>query len=331
VKRRLYSEGMEERTGLIIRGINNIYTVESGEEQYLCRIKGKQLEGVEGEYNPLAVGDRVSFVVTGTEEGLILRRLQRTNSFQRWNTKGKANQTVVANMDAIICVTSAANPPFRPRFIDRVIASAIDVEVIILLNKCDLEMKEEDAFRFEHYGALGFQTAAVSAETGENLDRLVQIIRDKKVAFVGQSGVGKSTLINALLGSDQKTDEISTKYDRGRHTTNHSLLMRTGNLTIVDTPGVREIFAPHTDLRQIQRAFPEFKRYRCLYDPCLHVEEPECGVKVAVEEEEILFDRYESYLRIVESLEMITPDYLSRNERSEAWIERGAEYDWEES
>ncbi|HNZ94705.1 MAG TPA: ribosome small subunit-dependent GTPase A, partial [Sphaerochaeta sp.] len=224
-----------------------------------------------------------------------------------------------------------ANPPFRPRFIDRVIASAIDVEVIILLNKCDLEMKEEDAFRFEHYGALGFQTAAVSAETGENLDRLVQIIRDKKVAFVGQSGVGKSTLINALLGSDQKTDEISTKYDRGRHTTNHSLLMRTGNLTIVDTPGVREIFVPHTDLRQIQRAFPEFKRYRCLYDPCLHVEEPECGVKVAVEEEEILFDRYESYLRIVESLEMITPDYLSRNERSEAWIERGAEYDWEES
>lgn len=290
--------------GTILRGINNIYTVSDGAESYMCRIKGKLLSSVNDEYNPLAVGDNVEFTPSTNMEGLITERLERKNCFQRWNLKGQCNQTVVANMDLMVCVASCSNPPFRPRFIDRVIACCNHVPLLIVLNKSDLGLKDIERERFELFEKLGFQTLKVSAKSRNGVDELIDIIRNKKVAFVGQSGVGKSTLINEILGTDQRTNEISDKYDRGRHTTNYSLLLTKGDLTIVDTPGVREIMVPHRSEVEIANSFPEFveARDKCAFVGCTHVDEPDCQIKRLVESGEIDSDRYESYLRMLDSI-----------------------------
>lgn len=295
--------------GTIYRGINNIYTVSDGTDTYMCRIKGKLLSSVNDEYNPLAVGDVVEFVASSNMEGLITKRIERKNCFQRWNLKGQCNQTVVANMDLMVCVASCKNPPFRPRFIDRVITCCNHVPLLIVLNKADLDLKETEKKRFELFEKLGYQTIKVSAKTRDGVDELIEIVKNKKVAFVGQSGVGKSTLINEILGTEQRTNEISSKYDRGRHTTNFSQLLEKGDITIVDTPGVREIMVPHRSKVEIASSFPEFNNNmdKCAFVGCTHTDEPDCEIKRLVESGDIDSDRYQSYLRMLDSLELQGP------------------------
>lgn len=323
---------MSELTGQVSRGINNIFTVLSGGESYQCRIWGKQLKEITGEYNPLAVGDYVRFSPTGAREGMISERLERHSTFTRWNAKGGVNQTVVANMDLVVCITSCDNPPFRPRFVDRVIACCDNVPVMIVLNKSDIGISSFERKRFKLYKELGYQILEVSGVTGKNLNRLAKAAQGKTVAFVGQSGVGKSTLINELLGSDQRTAEVCEKYNRGRHTTNHALLLEGPEYRIVDTPGVREIMVPHTDKRDLFKAFPEFAAYSgmCAFDPCFHDEEPDCMVKLAVEAEKIDSDRYESYLRMVYSLSEKDPEWMGKGESSARWRRRGESDEREE-
>lgn len=307
--------------GIITRGINNIYNVEMNNVIYECRIKGKLLNDVNDEYNPLAVGDFVEFEETNNHEGLIVKRLERKNCFRRWNMKGKCNQSVVANMDLIVCVASCGSPPFRPRFIDRVIASCENVDILIVLNKCDIELKPWEQERFNLFKTLGYDTLLVSAKENINIDKLVEKIENKVVAFVGQSGVGKSTLINQLLGTEQRTNLVSEKYNRGKHTTNYSILLRKGNLNIVDTPGVREIMVPHRDLVEIANSFPEFlkNKDKCSFAMCTHTSEPDCEIKRMVENNEIDQDRYESYLRMIDSLLLQGPKWKgSSNSTSKA-------------
>lgn len=290
--------------GKVYRSINNIYSVLGQDNvMYSCRIKGKQLTQAIGEYNPIVVGDCVEFNVTGTQEGLITHREDRKNMFQRWNVKSQSNQTICANMDLLVCVCSAETPPFRPRFIDRVIACAKNVPVLICMNKSDILLTEDEFERFALYKKLGFEIASVSAKTGENIDKFKAMLKGKTVAFVGQSGVGKSSLVNRLLGTEQRVGEISEKYNRGCHTTNHAIMLPGDSFTLIDTPGFREISVPHDDAHQVALAFPEFANYCCQYSSCLHTTEDGCAVIKAVEDGEINADRYESYLRILESLE----------------------------
>jgi ribosome biogenesis GTPase / thiamine phosphate phosphatase len=297
---------MNQKIGIIIKGINNIYTVLIDDKEILCRIKGKVLKESEKVYNPLAPGDRVKITTQGTSDGLITERVKRENAFIRWNMKKNLPQVLAVNIDKVVCIVSPDNPPFRPRFIDRVIVCAGNIPIVIIMNKCDIPISHEASKRFKHYQDLGFPIFTVSAQTGEGVDVLKSYFKDKSVAVVGQSGVGKSTLINKLLPSiEQRTGEISSKYNRGRHVTNFAVMLSHGDITLIDTPGVRELQIALMDLHELGGYFPEIsiRQNACSFQPCLHRNEPDCAIIDAVSKGEILNDRYESYLRILDSIE----------------------------
>jgi ribosome biogenesis GTPase / thiamine phosphate phosphatase len=300
---------MSLNKGLILTGINNIFSVYSDNKVYMCEIKGKILRGLENVYNPLAAGDSVNFIIDEISEtkGMIVERLERRNEFSRWNNKRNAPQTIAANIDYLICVASAGNPPFRPRFIDRVLVMAhSNLNVLIVLNKSDLGISESTRLRMENYEGMGYSYITCSAESGENIDKLKKKLSGSISAFVGQSGVGKSTLLNVLYpGHKLKTGEVSIKHDRGRHTTNHSRLVFEDRGGFIDTPGIREIElfgVSRDDLGFHFREFSEFSN-SCKFQPCQHNNEPECGVIKALGQGLIHPDRYESYLRILAGLD----------------------------
>lgn len=304
--------------GQVIRSINNIYSIKTSDNaDFLCRIKGKVLSSCAGEYNPVIVGDYVEFNVSGEGEGLILERLDRKTTFTRWNAKVQKNQTLAANMDMVVAVCSVANPPFRPRFIDRVLCCARNVPVLIVLNKNDIELDETSKNRFQLFEDLGYEIVRVSAKSGKGIENLKNKLIGKTVAFVGQSGVGKSSIINLLCpSSSQKIGIVSKKYDRGRHTTNHSIMIEESDYKIIDTPGVREIAVPHDDPLLIAHSFPEFiePMKKCSFSTCLHLYEPDCEVKRLVENGQISEDRYESYVNMIEGLSEKAPTW-GRNEK----------------
>ena len=308
--------------GTVLRSINNIYSVRTDEGVvYSCRIKGKQLSVAKGEYNPIVVGDEVEFVSAGGSsdkpEGLVTERFDRRSEFSRWNEKRALNQTICANMDLLVCVCSVESPPFRPRFVDRVIACCKGVEVMIVLNKCDILLTEDELERYTLYKELGYQTVSVSAETGENVDAFVKLLKGHTAAFVGQSGVGKSSLINRILGTNQRVGELNAKYNRGNHTTNHAIMLDGPGFTLIDTPGFREISVPHDDPHLVAKAFPEFEKAaaKCEYDGCLHLSEPGCEVRRQLEKGKINADRYESYVRMLASMEERLPVWGRQSSR----------------
>jgi ribosome biogenesis GTPase len=304
--------------GLVIRGSRNLFTVKrDGDGAELeCRIKGKVLKGVEGFYNPLAPGDRVWFESDGDAAGLILGLEERSNLFARFNQKGQAPQLLAANVDQILCVATPASPPFRPRFLDRVLVQAeiAGIEPVIVCNKYDLSVEDPDVEeRLEDFSRIGYRVLRVSAKTGEGMDRLRGLAKGRLSALLGQSGVGKSSLINALApGRNIPVGAINEKYDRGNHTTTISLMVEVPSLAgeagarVIDTPGIRR-FVPHgiaaADLIHYMREFADLAG-KCVYGlSCSHETEPGCKIMEAVHAGVIHEDRYESYLRIRHELQ----------------------------
>jgi ribosome biogenesis GTPase len=303
--------------GQVLYGINNIYAVAADGGQRQCRIKGKILRVEQHQYNPIAVGDFVDLEPDPIDPtaGWIIGRRPRVSWLSRWNKKRRAVQVLSANADQLVCVASSFSPPFRPRFVDRLLVSAGagNLQAVIALNKCDLGLGEASQERLEAYRAAGYLVVECSALSGQGLERLESLLIGKLNVFIGQSGVGKSSLLNRLDPLlNQPVGELSGKYDRGVHTTSFArLLTMARGYSVVDTPGVREFEVAEIRHEQLWGYLPEFVEPAglCAFSACHHRDEPGCAVRQAVERGRIHPDRYESYLRMYDDLEEFYRDF----------------------
>jgi ribosome biogenesis GTPase len=298
--------------GQVLYGINNIYSVEVEGRLLQCRIKGKVLKTESNVYNPIAVGDFVTLQENPFSQDMawIIERRPRTSSLMRWNKKRKAVQVLAANADVLVCVSSTQSPPFRPRFIDRVLVSSYRLHPMIVINKSDLKLNPEAKNRIQNYKKIGYRVVLTSALTGRGVSELRRRIRGQVAVFFGQSGVGKSTLLNRMFPDlDLAIGDISAKHDRGTHTTSYAgLIITQDGYRIIDTPGIRELEIAGVEPRDLAFYFPEFVPIAeaCSYPSCRHLDEPGCAVRLAVERGGIHPDRYESYLRIYDDVEAFT-------------------------
>ena len=281
--------------GRIQKALSGFYYVDTGSEILTCRARGKfRKEGV----SPL-VGDRVEVRELGNGEGVVDRIFPRRNFFAR---------PAVANIDQLVVIASASIPKTDPFLIDRVaaIAALKDCEVIVVLNKCDLDPADD---LYAIYEAAGFRTLRVSAETGEGLEELKTVISGKLSAFTGNSGVGKSSILNALDPEFQlKVGEVSDALGRGRHTTRHvELFTLSCGAEIMDTPGFSSFETDELNLElkhRLPETFREFVPYldECQFVGCSHTKEKGCAVLDALKHGKIQKSRHESYLRLQEEL-----------------------------
>jgi len=283
------------REGRIQKALSGFYYVDTGEEVLTCRARGKfRKEGI----SPL-VGDRVEIRELGNGEGFVEKILPRKNAFAR---------PAVANIDQLVVIASGAIPKTDPFLIDRVaaIAALKDCEVILLLNKCDLDPADD---LYELYRRSGFQTLRVSAETGEGLEELKPLLSDKFSAFTGNSGVGKSSILNKLDAEFHiQVGEVSNALGRGRHTTRHVELYKLAfGAEIVDSPGFSSFETDELNLElkhHLPETFREFVPYlqECRFVGCSHTKEKGCAVLEALRRGDIQKSRHESYLRLFEEL-----------------------------
>ena len=287
----------EKRTGRIIRSISGFYDVQTQDGPVTCRARGI----LRKEGNSPLTGDMVEITVE-RGKGMVERILPRKNSFIR---------PAVANVDALVVFAANVNPVTEPFLIDRVAAIAGDQEVSVILcvNKCDLD-PAVDLVRI--YGNAGFTVICTSAETGEGVEELRRLLEGKLTAFTGNSGVGKSSILNRLCPRLQlPTGEVSEKLGRGRHTTRHVELYPLGEDTYVaDTPGFSSFDTDQMEVilkENLQYAFPDFGPYigQCRFDDCSHRKEPGCAVREAFEAGKIEKTRYDSYLRLYEKSSQI--------------------------
>ena len=288
--------------------------IQSDEAQ--CRIKGKVLKNAEGFYNPIAPGDIVEI-----EDGHIVALEKRRNLFARFNQKGQAPQILAANVDLVLCVTSPASPPFRPRFLDRVLlqADAAGIQAAIICNKYDLANNAngegdndpdllDTEERLSDFERIGFPVLRISAHSGEGMDDFRRLIAGKFSVLVGQSGVGKSSIIKTLIPDIEiKTGAINKKFDRGNHTTTQPVLLDIPNITarIIDTPGIRRFIPSGISPNEVILYMREFAPLagKCSYGlSCSHRTEPGCKIMEAVHAGVIHEDRYESFLRTYDDL-----------------------------
>ena len=289
---------MTEKTeGRIVRSLSGFYDVQTPGGLITCRARG--ILRKEGS-SPLT-GDLVEISVE-KGKGMVERILPRKNHFIR---------PAVANVDALVVFAANVNPVTEPFLIDRVAAIAGDqnVDVYLCVNKCDLDPAIDLVRIYQH---AGFPVICTSAETGEGVAELRALLTGKLTAFTGNSGVGKSSILNRLAPELKlETGEVSEKLGRGRHTTRHVELFPLGDNTYVaDTPGFSSFDTDQMELilkENLQYAFPDFGRFlgKCRFDDCSHRKEPDCAVRSAVEAGEIEGSRYESYLRLYEKSSQI--------------------------
>ncbi len=295
--------------GTVTRIQSVLCEVDAGERTYECQARRRLVDSDTGESKPLAVGDRVTFTLTGEGKGVIEDVLPRRTKLSRRSPRDpRIEQIIAANVDQLLIVASVRRPPLRLGLIDRYVIAgeAGGIEPVICINKVDLAGE-----RTEHLDAAGtyermdYAVLLTSARTGEGIDRLRDVLRGKSTVLAGHSGVGKSALLNAVQpGLRLRTGPVES---RGRHTTTSvSLLKLDIGGYVVDTPGIREFTVWEIEKAEVAQFFPQIWELSadCHMPDCIHIHEPGCAVKEALDDGSLPADRYDSYVRIVETLEL---------------------------
>jgi ribosome biogenesis GTPase len=287
---------VREATGRVVESYGRRVVVDlPGEGSVACNLRGRKLDVVAGD--EVRVERR-----QGSDELSVIERLPRRNILSRSDSRG-FEESIAANLDQLGIVVAAV-PACDPFIVDRYVAGACyaGITPLLVVNKTDLSAAAGDLSFVEPLRALGCPVCQVSARTGAGLDALIDALRGKRTLLAGQSGVGKSSVLNALAGDAVRaTGRLSARSSEGRHTTVSSAIVRLPWGELADSPGVRDYAPPVVPLRDVQRGFPEVLALAggCRFQDCLHNREPQCAVRLAVESGAIDPRRYESYRRML--------------------------------
>ena len=298
--------------GIVTKSTGSWYTIYTKDGKKVdCRLKGKfRIKGIKST-NPVAVGDQVNFEYEeGKETGVINQIFERKNYIIRKSVNlSKQTHIIAANIDIAFLLVTIDNPPTFTGFIDRFLATAeaYSISTVILFNKIDMydaNLLAKKTILTKLYTAIGYTCIDVSATKNINLEQVIHLMKGNITMFSGHSGVGKSTLINAIEPSlNLKTSEISKQHKQGLHTTTFAEMFELSfGGFIIDTPGIKGFGVVDFEPSEITDYFPEFFKLKsnCKFNNCMHINEPSCAIKEAVEDNKIAFSRYKSYLQMVE-------------------------------
>jgi ribosome biogenesis GTPase len=301
-------------TGIVYKSTGSWYTVKSETGDFIeCRIKGKfRMKGIKST-NPIAVGDVVDFELDETTDetvGQIHNIHDRKNYIVRKSVNlSKQTHIIASNIDVVFLLITINNPPTTTSFIDRflVTAEAYGIEAVLVFNKIDTfdeAMLDEQLYLQHIYSQIGYKCLRISSTEKKGIEQLKEMMIGKTSMFSGHSGVGKSTLVNALEPNlNLKTKHISEQSKQGQHTTTFAEMYDLSfDAKIIDTPGIKGFGIVDMESAEISDYFPEFFKLKdqCKFNNCLHKEEPHCAVKEALENDKIAWSRYNSYLKILE-------------------------------
>jgi ribosome biogenesis GTPase len=301
-------------TGTVYKSTGSWYTVKSEQGDFIeCRMKGKfRIKGIKST-NPIAVGDSVDYELEETSDtvtGTIHKINERKNYIVRKSVNLSHQMHIIAsNIDRVFLLITINNPPTTPNFIDRflVTAEAYGIKTVLVFNKIDTFDKatlDEQLYLQHIYSTIGYRCLRVSAKENTGIEELKAMMTGKVSMFSGHSGVGKSTLVNALEPTlNLKTKTISEASKQGQHTTTFAEMYDLSfDARIIDTPGIKGFGIVDMEKEEISGYFPEFFKLKdqCKFNNCLHKEEPHCAIKAALEKDEIAWSRYNSYLKILE-------------------------------
>ncbi len=299
--------------GTVYKSTGSWYTVKTEQNDfYECRIKGKfRIQGIKST-NPVAVGDVVTFELEHLDDdtvGTISGIEERQNYIIRKSVNlSKQTHIIAVNLDVVFLLVTLNNPPTYTIFIDRFLATAqaYDVPAVLLFNKIDTYSDDELVeikFLASLYRKIGYTCIGISAKTGKNVEEVKALMKDKTCMFAGHSGTGKSTLVNTIAPDlNLKTAEISDQHLQGQHTTTFAEMYDLDfGSRIIDTPGIKGFGIVDMEADEIGDYFPEFFKLKgnCKFNNCLHIDEPQCAVKEALEDDEVSWSRYRSYVQMV--------------------------------
>ncbi|MEE9269233.1 MAG: ribosome small subunit-dependent GTPase A [Candidatus Krumholzibacteria bacterium] len=303
----------EHANGLVLRVTGHELWVDVDGEMVVCLLRGRFRQ--KGQNLHVVAGDRVQIYTHGSAGGpAAIEGLLPRKSWLSRHVGGRheSERVIVANVDLLVLVASLWSPRLSHRFVDRVLVSAERgfTKAVICLNKIDKMKSGQDVEAFVSlYEGIGYPVVRTSAKTGEGIERVEALLQGGVYAFVGQSGVGKSSLLNRIDPSlELKVRDVARKTGRGRHTTSYSQLYPIKGGFMVDTPGMQTFGFPGTDKGELSACFPEFREFEseCHYQSCTHSHEPKCAVKKALENSRIAPSRFVSYEDMLAEIEART-------------------------